>query len=170
MSVESFNLVDKQLAERKLLVTAVNTGTSSEPVWEVVGVRVEDSSIDYNPDTETFTDILGITYTDIKKTEPAQDVEPFTIRGGSILAAQLDDIMQRNALSELSLFDVLVIRGFYGTSTNGYKAEKHSGCTIEVKSIGGDSNVNMPICIHYSNDKTFGTVNSLKSPITFTED
>ena len=61
----AFNLQDNQKAERKLLVTAVNVGDSisdtsagASPEWQIVGVGVEDSSIEFNPDTETVTDIL----------------------------------------------------------------------------------------------------------------
>ena len=47
----AFNLSDNQKAERKLLVTAVNVGdsissTGGSPEWQIVGVGVEDSSID----------------------------------------------------------------------------------------------------------------------------
>lgn len=169
MSVE-FNLSDNQKAERKLLVTAVNVGTGSSPEWQVVGAGVEDSSIEMNPDTSTVTDILGITETTINKMEPKQSLEPFTVRGGSKLAEKLFDIWQRKAWSELADFDVLLMYGFIDGATSGtFAAEKQSGCTITVNSIGGSANVDMPIEIAYSNDSTLGTVNKLKgSDITFT--
>ena len=40
---------------------------------EILGRRTEDSSIEYNADIATSTDILGINYTDINKTQPQQD-------------------------------------------------------------------------------------------------
>lgn len=171
MEIE-YNLADNQRAERKLLVTYVNVGaSSSSPEWEAVGVRVEESSIEFNPDVSTLTDILGITYTDVNKTEPQQSFDPFTVRGGSKLHQKLEDIMQRNALTELGMFDVMIVRGYIGDGTDGYNAEKHSNCTIVVNSLGGSTNVDMPIEIHYSNNKTLGTVNALTgSTITFTED
>ena len=48
----AFNLEDGQQAERKLLVTYVNTGTTIAPVWEKLGAMVEESAIEYNPDID----------------------------------------------------------------------------------------------------------------------
>ncbi len=165
-----FNLSTNQKAERKLLVTAVNVGTSSTPEWQVIGAGVEDSSIELNPDVETVTDILGVTETTVNKMEPKQTFEPFTIRGGSKLAFKLYDIWKRKAWSELTNFDVLLMYGFADGATEGtFEAEKQSGCTISINSIGGSGTVDMPIEITYSNDSTLGTVNKLKgSDITFT--
>lgn len=165
-----FNLNPNQKAERKLLVTAVNVGTSDKPEWEVIGAGVEDSSIELNPDVSTTTDILGITETDVNKVEPKQSFEPYTIRGGSKLAFILFDIYQRKAWSELANFDVLQMYGFLdGTTVGTFAAEKQTGCTIAINSIGGSAHVDMPIEISYSNDSVLGTVNKLKgADITFT--
>ena len=59
---------------RKQMITYVNVGTSSAPEWEAVGVKVEDSSIEFNPDTETITDILGVTHTTVNKVEATQSL------------------------------------------------------------------------------------------------
>lgn len=170
MAVEQFNLNVGQRAERKLLITVAEwTESGSEsPVREILGTRTEDSSIDYNPDIETTTDILGINYTDLNRTQPQQDFDPYLILGGSKLGAKLNDIRRRNALSELSNFTVYIITAFVGDSKNGYAAEKHTGCTIAYNSIGGDSNVNFPISVYFSNNITTGTVDKLANDFVFT--
>ena len=94
---------------------------------------------------------------------------PFLILGGSQLGAKLNDIRRRNALSELNQFTVYIITAFVGT-TGSYAAEKHKDCTIAYNSIGGDSNVNFPISVYYSNNITTGTVNKLADDFTFTAD
>ena len=170
MSVQSFNLATGQRAERKLLITVAEWTEGSTQVREILGTRTEDSSIDYNPDIETTTDILGINYTDLNKTQPQQDFDPFLVLGGSQLGAKLNDIRRRNALSELNQFTVYIITAFVGDSTNGYAAEKHTGCTIAYNSIGGDTNVNFPISVYYSNNITVGTVDKLASDFEFTPD
>lgn len=149
---------------------AANTYYSAEQNRELLGTRTEDSSIEYNPDIETSTDILGNNYTDINKTQPQQDFDPFLVLGGSKLGAKLNDIRRRNALSELSQFTVYIITAFVGDSTAGYEAEKQVDCTIAYTSMGGDANVNFPISVYYSNKTTTGTVNSLTSAFTFTAD
>lgn len=169
MAVSEFNLSTGQRAERKLLITVAEWTESSQQVREILGTRTEDSSIEYNPDVETTTDILGINYTDLNRTQPQQDFDPFLVLGGSKLGAKLNDIRRRNAISELDQFTVYIITAFVGTA-GAYEAEKHTGCTIIYNSIGGDSNVNFPISVYYSNKITTGTVDKLADDFTFTPD
>lgn len=170
----AFNLQDNQKAERKLLVTAVNVGdpmsqTGGTPEWQIVGVGVEDSAIEFNPDTETVTDILGITETTVNKFETAQSLEPMTVRGGSKLAVKIYNQVKYNRMSEFAMYDVMQIHAYVG-SEGEYEAEIHKNCTLTPQSIGGSSYVDMPIDINYSNDKIHGTVNAYRygSTITFT--
>ena len=174
MGVNQFNLPEHQRAERKLLITVAEwnetVGTTETKQREILGRRTEDSSIEYNTDTNTSTDILGINYTDVNKTQPQQDFDPYMILGGSKLGAKLNDIRKRNALSELSQFTLYIITAYVGDATNGYEAEKHEGCTIQYNSLGGDTNVNMPISVFFSNKITNGTVDKLTDDFTFTPD
>ena len=170
----AFNLQDNQKAERKLLVTCVNVGdsitqTGGTPEWQPVGVGVEDSSIEFNPDTETVTDILGITETTVKKFETSQDLDPMTIRGGSKLAVKLYNQIKYNRMSEFAMYEVMQIHAYVG-SEGAYEAEVHKNCTLTPQSMGGDANVDMPINISFSNDKVHGTTDNFKygTVITFT--
>lgn len=167
-----FNLdaATHQRAERKLLITVAEWMDGSTPVREILGRRTEDSSIEYNPDVSTSTDILGINYSDLNKTQPQQDFDPFLILGGSKLGEKLNDIRRRNALTELNQFTIYVITAFIGDATNGYAAEKHVECTILYNSMGGDTKVNFPISVYLSNNSTLGTVNKLTDDFTFSED
>ena len=167
MAVTPINLATNQRAERKLLITVAEWRDGSTQVREILGRRTEDSSIEYNADIETTTDILGINYTDVNRTQPQQDFDPYLILGGSTLGAKLDDIRSRNAISELSDFTIYVITAYKG-STGSYPAEKHVNCTIAYNSIGGDANVNMPISVYLSNDLTNGTVDKLSDDFEFT--
>lgn len=169
MAVTQFNLSQHQRAERKLLITVAEWQEGTTQTREILGRRTEDSSIDYNADIETTTDILGINYTDLNRTQPQQDFDPYLILGASKLGAKLNDIRRRNALSELDQFTCYIITAFAGT-TGAYEAEKHTGCTIAYNSIGGDSNVNMPISVYFSNNITTGTVDKLSDDFTFTAD
>ena len=174
MAVNEFNLSQGQRAERKLLITVAEwtetVGTTPTAVREILGTRTEDSSVEYNADIETSTDILGNNYTDVNRTQPQQSFDPFLILGGSKLGPKLNDIRKRNALSELNQFTLYIITAFVGNSTSGYEAEKHEDCTISYDSIGGDANVNFPITVYYSNKITNGTVDKLSDDFTFTPD
>lgn len=167
MAISQFNLDSGQRAERKLLITVAEWDESGTPVREVLGTRTEDSSIEYNADISTTTDILGNNYTDINRTQPQQDFDPYLVLGGSKLGAKLNDIRKRNALSELNSFTMYIITAFVGTA-GAYEAEKHDDCTITYNSFGGDSNVNFPISVYFSNKITNGTVDKLADDFTFT--
>ena len=83
-----FNVGAGIKAPRKLLKVYVDANSldgSAENDWELVGRGVEESAIELNPNTETVTDITGITETSVEKWEPNQSFEPNTVRGGSKL-------------------------------------------------------------------------------------
>ena len=166
-----FNLANGQRAERKLLITVAEwLDGSNQPVRELLGTRTPDSSIEYNPEIETSTDILGNNYTDVNKTQPQQQFDPHLILGGAKLAEKLDDIRRRNAISEVNQFTLYIITAYKGSADDGYPAEKHTDCTITYDSLGGESNVNFPITAYFSNKITLGKVNKLADDFEFTPD
>lgn len=176
--IKQINLKEGQRAERKLLVTVAEwtektldgTTEGTEQVRELLGVRTEDSAVEYNPDIQESTDILGNNYTDVNKTQPTQGFDPFLVLGGSRLAAFLNDIRRRNALSELQQFTIYIITAFIGNAEDGYEAERHTDCSITYDSIGGDANVNFPITVHFSNKITTGSVDKIAKDFEFTAD
>lgn len=170
MAVEQFNLNPGQRAERKMLITVAEWTEGTTLVREFLGTRTEDSSIEYNSEVETTTDILGNNYTDMQRTQPEQTFDASPVIGGDKLKALLNDIRRRNALSELQQFTIYIITAFVGSSANGYATEKHSDCTITYDSIGGDVNVNFPYTVHFSNKITTGTVDKLSDDFVFTPD
>lgn len=168
---DAVNLKAGQRAQRKTLITVAEwTGTGETPDREILGARTEDSSIEFNPDIETTTDILGITYSDVNKTEPQQDFDPYYLLGGSKLGAYLAEAALENRIDAYNgTFTIYIITAFIGTE-GAYKCVKHSGCTILPTSIGGDSYVSMPIEVHYSNNIETGTVDKLSDDFKFTQD
>lgn len=139
----------------------------------IMGKRTPDSSIEYNVDSETSTDILGYNYTDVNKTQPQQSFDPHLILGGDKFSEKLNDIRRRNALSELQQFTLYIITAFITTEVGGktvYDAERHTGCTILYDSIGGEDNVNFPLTAYFSNNITLGIVDKLADDFTFTPD
>lgn len=150
------------------VINTYYTKVTSNVFREILGTRTEDSSIEYNADISTSTDIRGINYTDLEKTQPQQAFDPFLVLGGSKLGALLDDIRRRNALSELNQFTCYIITAYIGSSNDGYEAEKHYGCTITFDSLGGDTKVNFPITVYFSNNSVLGTVDKLTEDFSFT--
>ena len=173
MPVAQFNLAEGQRAERKLLITVAEwtegLGSSVSTEREILGTRTPDSQIQYNADIQTSTDIRGFNDTDVEKTQPQQDFDPYLILGGSKLGAKLNDIRRRNAISEYNQFTIYIITAYVG-SAGSYAAEKHTDCTITITALGGDTKVNMPISVYLSNKITTGTVDVLDDDFEFTAD
>lgn len=170
-----YGLKQNQVAERKLLITVAEWKEGTSTIRQKLGVRTEDSSIEMNNDMETTTDVCGANWTDVNKTQPQQDFDPFYVQGGSTLAYKLDDIRRRNAVSEYAQFTVYVITAYKGTA-GAYQAERHSNCTIVPNSLGGSTKVNMPISVYFSNDwegsgaPSTGTVSALTDNFNFSPD
>ena len=155
---KDFNVGAGVKAARKLLMTFVNVSDNAEaPEWELVGRGVEESALELNPNTETVTDILGITETSVTKWEPKQSLDPNTVKGGSKLNFKLHSIWQNKTPELLSKFDVLIVYAYVGEGTT-FDAEVQKNCTINITSIGGSAYVDMPIEILLSNDSQKGTV------------
>lgn len=178
MAEMKLDLVSKERAQRKTLITVAEWTPAGvdEPVREILGARTEDSSIEFNADIATSTDILGITYTDVNKTEPQQSFDPFFLLGGSKLGEYLVDAALENRINDYNgKFNIYVIAAFINDKTSAgaatkYMTVKHTGCSIIPTSMGGDAYVSMPIECHYSNDITKGYVDKLADDFEFTPD
>lgn len=164
----SFKLENGVKAARKLLMTYVDVSDdAANPEWELVGKGVESSTIELNPNTETVTDITGVTETSVTKWEPKQSLDPNTVKGGSKLNFKLHSIWQNKTPELLSKFNVLIVYAYIGQE-KVFEAEKQKNCTINITSIGGSAYVDMPIEILFSNDSERGTVNMETGTPVFT--
>lgn len=170
MALDTLNLKPGQRAQRKLLITVAEWEEGEQNFREILGTRTEDSSIDFNPDIETSTDVLGITYSDVNKTEPQQDFDPMYIIGGSDLSAYLVKSALANKIDNYNgTFSVYIITAFIGDGgADGYYAVCHSGCSIIPTSLGGDAYTSMPIEVHLSNNIAEGKVDNLTKDFKFT--
>lgn len=164
------DIPDRLRVKRQTLITVAEWGEGASSQREVLGARTEDSSIEFNADIETTTDILGVTYTDVNKTEPQQDFDPYMLLKDSALGDYLTQAALANDIDKYSnCFTIYIIAAFLG-SNGSYKCVKHEGCSIIPQSIGGDTYVSMPIEVHYSNQITSGTVDKLGDDFVFTAD
>lgn len=167
---KTLNLKNGERAQRKLLITVAEWSDGSDTkVRQILGARTEDSSIEFNADMETVTDILGITYTDVNKTEPQQSFDPLYVIGGSKLSAYLTTAALKNDINAYNnVFNVYIITAFIdGPSEGTYYAVCHSGCSIIPTSIGGDSYTSMPVEVHFSNNISEGYVDKLTDDFEF---
>ena len=85
----TFNTTEGQTIDRELLIAYLNTGTSAVPVWSAIGKRVEDSSVEMDWGQESSQDILGNTFTTMKKPTMTQTFDPIPLDAGDPAAVKM---------------------------------------------------------------------------------
>lgn len=164
---DTFNTTAGQTIARELLIAYLNTGTSDLPVWSPLGTRVEDSSAEYDWSEETIQDIMGKTFTTMKKPTITQTFDPLPLDSGEAATAHIWNLaVKEQDAQALANQDMLIIHLYSSTSF----AERYSACAIRVTSLGGEGggNIDMPIDVTYGGTRTLGTAASADGVVTFT--
>ena len=168
----TFNTPSGQTVDRDLLIAYLNTGTSSTPVWSAIGKRVEDSSMDMDWAEDTKQDILGNTYTTLKKPTITQAFEPLELDSDDTAQVKLWNLAVKDQdYGALANMDMLIVHFYAGTSSTPF-AERYSSCAVRPSSLGGEGggSVGMPIDVTYGGTRTVGTAtkNATTGVVTFT--
>lgn len=164
MADYNFTTPDDQAIAREQLLLYLNTGTSAEPVWSLIGHRVEDSSMELDWQRETSKDIIGNTRSKLKKPVITQSFEPWDLAKGDTAQKKVWDLafVEQNAQA-LSSMDLLLEHRYAGF------AERYASSSIEVTGLGGagGGNIGMPINVTFGGTRTVGTVSVSGSNVTF---
>ncbi len=170
----TFNTKPGETIARELLIAYLNVGASAEePQWAAIGKRVEDSSEEFDWSEETLQDILGRTYTSLKKPIITQSFDPLPLDAEDKAAQKLWQlaVYGQNAQA-LANQDMLIAHFYTGESgeTLGSFAERYSACAVRVTGLGGEGggNLTMPIEVTYGGDRSLGGVKREGGQITFT--
>lgn len=170
MADMTFNTPAGQVVDRKLLILYLNTGTNSAPVWSPIGKRVEESSMEYDYSEESKTDIFGEIYTTMKKPVITQSFEPCELDSGDAAQVKIwnQSIKEQN-VAAMANNDLLVVHAYAGTADTAVFAERYEFCMVKPASLGGSSNVGMPIDVTYGGTRTTGTAAIADGAVTFTK-
>lgn len=167
----TFNTTAGAVVERKLLILYLNTGTAEAPVWSPIGKRVEDSSAEYDWGEESKTDIFGNTYTTYKAPTITQTFEPGELDAGDVAQVKIWNQAIRNQdVAALANNDLLVVHAYAGTADTAVFAERYPASAIKPSSLGGSSNVGMPIDVTFGGQRATGTAKVANGVVTFTPD
>ena len=144
-----------------------DVGASSAPEWELQGGRIEDMSLEMNPNVETVTDVTGVTETTLDKYEKQTSVSPYYAKRDSKMAAWLYNVVR----DEKTLSDVektFCVVNIFAGSDGAYDAWTQKG-VVAVQSFGGDTKgLQIPYNIHWIGEKVFGTAAISNGTMTFT--
>lgn len=169
MADMTFNTAAGAVVERKLLILYLNTGTSEAPAWSPIGKRVEDSSAEYDWGEESKTDIFGNTYTTMKKPTITQSFDPCELDSGDVAQVRIwNQSIKDQDVAAMTNNDLLVVHAYAGTADTGVFAERYDACMVKPSSLGGSSNVGMPIDVTFGGKRTTGTASVGDGGVSFT--
>ena len=166
-----FNTVGGETIARELMILYLNTGTSSTPVWSPLGKRVEDSSAELDWSDETIQDILGDTYTTLKKPVMTQSFDPYRLDSDDAAIEKIWQLaIEAHNAQALANMDVLLVHFYAGTANSPF-AERYSSSAIKPSGLGGEGggSLEMPIDVTFGGTRTIGTASKNTSGVvTFT--
>lgn len=175
-----FNTTEGQTIGRELLIAYLNTGSSESPTWSAIGKRVEDSDEEMDWSQESVQDILGNTWTTMKKPIITQSFDPIPLDSGDAAAVKLWNLGVKDQDAQSLANQDMLIAHFYAESASSNFAERassnfaerYSGCAIAVTRIGGEGGGNLEIStdITYGGERTLGTASRAGAKVTFTPD
>lgn len=170
----TFNTTAGQTIKRELMIAYLNTGSSSSPTWSAVGKRVEDSSTEMDWSKESKTDILGDTYTTMKKPVTSQTFDPCELDAGDAALVKLwNTAIKDQDYNALCAMDMLIVHYYAGTASAPF-AERYEGCAINPTGLGGagGGTMGMPFEVTYGGKRTTGTAakDDTTGAVTFTPD
>ena len=170
MADMTFNTTAGQTIDRDLLVAYLNTGTSSSPVWSALGKRVSDSSIEYDWSKETNQDILGNTYTTLKKPTITQTFDSYPLDGGDTAVLKIWNLVKDQDAAALAALDLLIVHAYAGTANTAVYAERYDACAVEASSFGGEGggDITTTLDVTYGGTRTQGTASISGGTVTFT--
>src|SRR5699024_6371132 len=158
-----------QTIDRGLMIAYLNTGETSTPTWYPIGKRVESADREYDWSQESLQDILGNTWTTMKKPIMTDSYDPIPLDAGDAAAVKLWNLGVKDQNAQALTNQDMLIAHYY---TTGNWAERYSGCAVAVTRIGGDGGGNLEISteITYGGERTLGTVKNTAGTVTFAPD
>lgn len=154
---------------REMLICYLNTGEDETPTWSPIGKRVEDSSEEMDWGEETKQDILGQTYTTLKKPTITQTFDPCELDAGDAAQQKIWNlaVVEQNAQA-LANMDMLIVHMYANSGASPF-AERYKACAVKPSSLGGEGggNIGMPIDVTYGGERITGTATISGTKVTF---
>lgn len=176
MADYTFNTPSGQTIARETLIAYLNTGTSSAAVWSPIGARTEESSMEYDWQSENAKDILGQTHGSMRKPIITQTFDPAKITNGDAALKKIWDLaVVKQDAQALTNMDMLIVHLY---STDGAEtspasfAERYPASMINPTGLGGPGggDINMPIEVTYGGERVTGKATISSGTVTFTAD
>lgn len=170
-----FNIVttgEGASASREMMITYLNTGTGSAPVWSSMGAKVFEGTINYDWGIETKTDILGRTFTTAKTANMTQTFSGSEIIAGDEVMNYLVDLaVVKKDATQLVNQDCLIVHVYLKNDSQEAFAERYSASAVTPTSIGGEGGAALvtDIEVAYGGKRETGTAKITDDGVVFTK-
>lgn len=165
MADVTFNTPAGQTIDRELLVLYLNTGTKETPVWSALGKRVESGSMSYDYEKDTKKDILGNTFTTMKKPTITQSFDALPLDADDTAAKKIYQLAVHDQNAQaLASMDIMVAHLYSDW------AERYDASAISISDFGGDGGgaITMSTEVTFGGTRTLGTATKSGNTVTFT--
>ena len=168
-----FKTPEGQTIDRQLLIAYLNVGTPEAPQWAALGFRVEDSSMEYDMGKDTKQDIMGNTFTTLKKPVITQNFDPMPLDSSDRAVQHIWNLgVRKQDVQALANQDVMVAHFYAGTTTAEF-AERYPASAVEISNFGGEGggHLGLSSTVTYGGKRQLGTVTKdAEDAVTFTPD
>ena len=170
-----FTTTNGQTIAREKLIAYLNTATYASPSWAALGMRVEDSSMDYDWGDETKKDILGNTHTTMKKPVITQSFDPLNLDSGDSAIVKIWEIaVKEQNPQKLCSQDVLIVHFYYAPNTSTPTtawAERYPSSMVKPTGLGGPGggNIEMPVEVTYGGEREVGSATVTQGAVSFSK-
>lgn len=163
-----------QTIAREKLVAYLNTATYASPSWSALGLRVEDSNMDYDWNDETKRDILGNVHSNMGTPIITQSFEPLNLDSGDSAIVKIWELAVKGQNAQaLAAQDVLIVHFYYAPNTSSPTttwAERYPSSMVKPTGLGGPGggNIEMPVEVTYGGKRETGSVTVSGGTVSFT--
>ena len=146
-----------------------DVGAADSPEWELQGSRIEELSLEMNPNIETVRDVTGITDMVLDSYDKKTSVSPYYAKRDSKMAVWLYNVVrEEKTLSDVEKTFCCV--NIFAGAEGSYDAWTQKAI-VAVQSYGGNTKgLQIPYNLHWIGEKTFGTATISGGVMTFTPD
>lgn len=152
------------IKRKEFMLFADVSESSATPEWELQGDKVEEMSLEMNPNIETITDVTGVTSSTLDKYEKQTSVSPYRAKRESKFFPILYGIVRdEKTLSEVertflcvNIFDSTVT-GEGENEVTTYAAWTQQAIIAVQSYGGGTTGLDIPYSLYWTGEKVHGS-------------
>ncbi len=143
---------------------------SGAEAFEMLGYKQESGSVASNYESNTVTDITGVTYNDITGKAETIELSEYVVNPKkTVFLEEAIKLKLSDQEEDMQDYEILTVYGFLRDTDNKCLATLETGCTVVLDNLGGQGFTHSDVNITLSGQKAYGTVAEIIAVPEFTE-